>query len=75
MIKYISLFAGEEITNNTICVVIMDTIRTMQYRGDINGKLVFVDQVPKFDQDENFKIKKGELIRCVELTVVPKVVI
>ncbi len=75
MVKYISLFAGEELTNNTICAVVLDTIRPMQYRGDINGKLVFVDQVPKLDQDDNFKIKKGELVRCVEVTVVPKVVI
>lgn len=56
--------ADEKIKNNSICVLVNSQhIRNMTNIKDINEQLVFVSNVPRMCNFQEFIIEKGELCR------------
>ncbi len=71
MLKVVSLIASEDLVNNSICCNVYGNVRKMQHPGDMDYPLVLVQQILKLNEEVS-NIHKGDLIRCVELIVSPK---
>jgi hypothetical protein len=65
--------ANEKIKNNSICVLINGQyIRNMNYIKDINEQLVFVSNIARVCNYQEFTIEQGELCRYKNIIVTEK---
>jgi hypothetical protein len=63
----------EDIQNNSVCVLLEKRyIRKMKYDDDIENELVFVSNVPRILEKDNFIIKEHEMCRYKEIIILDK---
>jgi hypothetical protein len=66
--------AKEKLINNTICVREGDFIRNMKFNDDCLKSTVFISNIAPCDKEEDeYFIKIGEYVRCMEVAIVPKI--
>jgi len=76
MVKiYDGYISNEIIKNYTICVIDQESgkIRNIKYRDDINGRLVYIDIIPRTYENGNDLIATyGDCVRCLEIDISKK---
>jgi|BioPla2DNA2_1021312.scaffolds.fasta_scaffold107019_1 hypothetical protein len=72
--QYYSALAKEKLFNNTICIRKDNFIRNMGEHSDVNGNTVFVSNILPYNMNpEDYVINKGDLVRYMPVSIVPKI--
>lgn len=65
--------ASEDLTNLSVCVRKGVDIIPVKCKADLNGNLVLVDNIKHWNSNDRvFKIPKGEYVRYINITLLPK---